>query len=333
MIDIKTWRGDLDNVHEWVGKADKGDPEAQYHIARYMLHKVELGEHDAEIVERAIDYLRSAAMNGYFHGIAAVELGELYSDGKHIPQDFAKAVMWFRNAAQNQNPIGYYRLGKCFFHGNGVQQDYAKAFDAFFKGAMINYAKSVVMLGDMIKEGLFGEAAPQYAVRLYLYAFNDAISVYEENKLWSDTYWYAGVRLGECYLRGRGVPKNIKEANRYFAEAVKHDDEYWRNDEIPELIDLMYAAPYREDEAATTDGTETAADSLPEMEFSAENFPSDNLEAYFYIVKYLLLNRKKSGEPYKRLAELYPQLPCFEPDPLFIEFCQWASEKYVESEK
>jgi TPR repeat protein len=333
MVDIKTWSGNLDNVPEWVERADKGDPEAQYHTAHYMLHNIELGEHDAEIVKRAIDYLRSSAMSGYFHGIAATELGELYFAGKHVPQDFAKAVMWYRNAAQNQNPIGYYHLGKCFSRGYGIKQDYAKAFDAFFKGAMINYAKSTIMLGDMIKDGLFGKPDPQYAVRLYRYAFNDAVSIYEENKFWSDTYWYAGVRLGECYLRGHGVPKNIKEANRYFAEAKKHDDEYWRNREKPALIDLMYAAPYPADEETTAVDAEIGAASFLDTEFSAESIPSDNLEAYFFIVKYLLLNRKKSGEPYKRLSELYPQLPCFESDPLFVEFCHRASKKYAKNEE
>jgi len=55
-------------------------------------------------------------------------LGNMYSDGKGVPQNYAKAVEWYRKAAKqgyvrSQNLLGFmYELGK------GVPQNYIVAY-------------------------------------------------------------------------------------------------------------------------------------------------------------------------------------------------------------
>lgn len=328
MGEFDKWLGKLDNVREWVEEAEKGDGEAQYHVAVHIFNEVDLSEDDTEIIERALGYLRKSAMSGYAQAVAAVELGELYYKGKHIPQDFQKALVWFRTAAQHLHPIGYYNLGECFFHGRGIPQDYAKAFDCYAKGALQNYTNAFIILGDMFKEGLFVERDPRYAVKLFYRVFDSDWGLYEKYDILTDAYGQACLRLGELYLHGSGVAKNVKEANRFFADAKKFDkDVGFMDNETPALLDLMHGAPYPENEAEDKNDIEVEARSWHDMEFDNENVPTDSLEAYFYIIEYLLLHREKSIEPYKCLAELYHKLFCFETDQPFVEFCQRASKK------
>jgi len=55
----------------------------------------------------------------------------MYRDGKGVPQDYEKAVMWFRKAAEQGDALGQASLG-CMYHlGKGIPQDYAKAY-AFY---------------------------------------------------------------------------------------------------------------------------------------------------------------------------------------------------------
>jgi hypothetical protein len=103
-------------------------------------------------------------------------------------------------------------------------------------------------------------------------------------------------------------------------------DALWLDNEDPALIDLARGAPYPEGETVADNGNEADDAPIPETGFSAENIPSDDLEAYFYIVKHLIMNSKESGEPYKYLAELYPRLTCFERDQPFIDYCRRVGE-------
>jgi hypothetical protein len=333
MGEFDIWLGKLDNVGEWVAKAENGDGEAQYHVAQHIFNEVELGTGDAEIIERGLDYLRKSAMSGYKQGIAADTLGDMYYKGKYVPQDFQKAVVWFRTAAQNLNPVGYYHLGVCFFHGYAVQQDYAKAFDSFAKGALIVFPENYLWLGKMIKNGLFAACDPEYEAKLYSSVFNYEWDFYKSYDMYSNTFWQVCLRLGECYLHGRGMAKNVKYANMYFDEAKKSkDDTHCGDEEDSILLDLANRAPYPENESQSNDTAPDKPLSWFEKEFDAANVPADSMGAYFYVIKYLIVNREKYGEPYELLAELYQKLPCFEKDQLFVEYCHWAGKKYKQSE-
>ena len=148
----------MSNLYEMIKKADARDAEAQYNAADHILQKISLDKNnpdDKEIIARAIEYLRNAAMDGYFQGVAALELGEQYYSGQYIEKDYRQAVIWFRTATQKRHPIGYYRLGCCFYHGHGISQSYAKAFDSFFKGALTGYINNYIKLGDHKKDLVF----------------------------------------------------------------------------------------------------------------------------------------------------------------------------------
>ena len=73
---------------------------------------------DAAANEVKLDY--KAAEQG--DAKAQVDLGICYCNGDGVPQDYTKAVKWFRKAAEQGNADGQYRLGVCCYGGMGVPE-------------------------------------------------------------------------------------------------------------------------------------------------------------------------------------------------------------------
>ncbi len=55
-------------------------------------------------------------------------LGRMYYDGKGVPQDYTKALKWFRMAAVQGNAEAQFFLGTMYGSGKGVSQNYIKAY-------------------------------------------------------------------------------------------------------------------------------------------------------------------------------------------------------------
>jgi hypothetical protein len=58
---------------------------------------------------------------------AQLELGQMYYEGKKVPQDYAEAARWYRKSAEQGNVHAQNLLGKRYEAGEGVPQDYAEA--------------------------------------------------------------------------------------------------------------------------------------------------------------------------------------------------------------
>ncbi len=54
-------------------------------------------------------------------------LGNMYHDGKGVPQDYAVAVGWYQNAADQGDAEAQYSLGLLYEKGRGVTQNYVLA--------------------------------------------------------------------------------------------------------------------------------------------------------------------------------------------------------------
>jgi len=68
------------------------------------------------------DELYDAGIN-YYEGINGVE------------QDYAKAVEYFREAAEQEHAKAQYYLGLCYLNGDGVEQDFQESIDWYEKAA------------------------------------------------------------------------------------------------------------------------------------------------------------------------------------------------------
>lgn len=58
-------------------------------------------------------------------------LGDLYSHGKIVPQDYKKAAKWYHLSAEQGNFSICALLEVLYYQGKGVKQDYKKAAHYF----------------------------------------------------------------------------------------------------------------------------------------------------------------------------------------------------------
>lgn len=65
-----------------------------------------------------IEELTAGAENG--DPQAQTRLAEHYADGNGVPQDWKKAVRWYRRAAEQGDACGQYRLALCYYNGGGL---------------------------------------------------------------------------------------------------------------------------------------------------------------------------------------------------------------------
>ena len=86
--------------------AEKGDTEAQYHLAvcYYYGKGVEMN------IPEAIEWYRKAADRG--HANAQCNLGICYEFGLGVNKDLSKAAYWYRKAAEQGNDIAKKALNK-----------------------------------------------------------------------------------------------------------------------------------------------------------------------------------------------------------------------------
>jgi TPR repeat protein len=55
-------------------------------------------------------------------------LGVNHDKGLGVPQDYAKAAIWYRKAAEQGDASSQYSLGLLYYGGQGVPQDYAESY-------------------------------------------------------------------------------------------------------------------------------------------------------------------------------------------------------------
>ena len=83
------------------------------------------GEGVPQDYSKAVQWFRKAADQG--DAGAQTNLGVMYNQGKGVPQDYAQAMQWYRKAADQGNAWAQSNLGGMYDEGQGVPQDYAKS--------------------------------------------------------------------------------------------------------------------------------------------------------------------------------------------------------------
>jgi len=80
-------------------------------------------------------------------------LGVMYAKGRGVPQDFQKALHWYRLAAEQGFAKAMANLGAMYSKGNGVPKDYAQAIHWYEEAAEQQLPEAQYNLGVMYKEG------------------------------------------------------------------------------------------------------------------------------------------------------------------------------------
>jgi TPR repeat protein len=133
---------------------------------------------------------------------AQYNLGVMYETGHGVPEDYAQAVSWFRQAADQGLAGAQFNLGVMYRNGDGVPQDYAQAVAWYRQAAEQRDADAQLSLGNAYH---FGQGVSQ--------DYAQAVSWYRQ----AADQGLAGAQysLGYAYEAGQGVPQDYVEAHKW----------------------------------------------------------------------------------------------------------------------
>ncbi|WP_392565987.1 tetratricopeptide repeat protein [Utexia brackfieldae] len=181
--------------------AEKGDSEAQYHLALAY----DSGQGVAVNHETAVYWYQKAAENGYLD--AMFNLAVSYDDGDGIKQDKAQAIFWYTKAAEQGDPDAQNNLAIIYEEGDGTDIDYDKAHDWYLKSAKQANSLAQFNLADFYYSGL-NQDQPNYVEAYAWYttaAKNNEIGAEQHQQavfaLLSDSQKVEAQQLAEHYLK------------------------------------------------------------------------------------------------------------------------------------
>ena len=281
-----TPNGDVEmDIDQVKTDAEKGDCDAQYALAMAYLFGWDV-EEDAELgyayLRKAVDNGQTEAMTlmvrlfmqGEYNGITSDEAAQLsikaakdsipdamlyaglaYMDGVSVPQDYAQAARYFRNAANKGNSEARVNLAYLHQEGLGVRKDETKAFKLYKTAAGADNLNARFHLGVCYEFGVgtvidHALAAEQYTIcagkgdpiamerlgHLYTIGFGDQpVDMERAFELFvqaaSSGVPSAMMMTGYCYLTGNGVEPDVTEARKWLKMAADND--------MPEAKELL----------------------------------------------------------------------------------------------
>jgi hypothetical protein len=152
-----------------------------------------------------LQQLKTLAAQG--HASAQTQLGQLYANGRGVPQDYATARGWYEKAAARGHAGAQAQLGQLYANGKGAPQDYQKARQWWEQAALQGSAQAQFNLGQLYANG---RGIPQ--------DYTAARGWYE--KAAAQGYAWAQAQLGQLYATGRGVPQDYATARGWYEKAA-----------------------------------------------------------------------------------------------------------------
>ncbi len=146
------------------------------------------------------------------HGSVAAErmLGTMYDKGTGVTEDPAKAVSWYKKAAQS-DPEAQFLLSHLTELGRGTAQNSDEATALLRESAAGGYLKAQQTLAYRLETGGGIHKDETEAALWYRRAAEKGDPLSQE-------------KLGEFLARGRGVDKNEKQAVEWFQKAANQGD-------------------------------------------------------------------------------------------------------------
>ena len=160
----------------------------------------------AEMVS-AVDQqqLMRLATQGY--ASAQNQLGELYANGRGVPQDYSTARKWYAKAAAQGHGWAQNQLGQLSADGLGVPQDYKQAHHWWEQAAAHGVSQAQYNLAQLYANG-----------RGVLQNYATARGWYE--KAAAQGHTWAQAQIGQLYANGQGVPKDYAAARKWYEKAA-----------------------------------------------------------------------------------------------------------------
>ena len=161
------------------------------------------GDHVPQDVKLAMSLFEKADALGNTE--APTDIGDIYFFGRGMPRDLAKAVDWYRKGTDRRSMHGMAQLAWCYLNGMGVDEDTGKARDLYLKMAQLGSDVGAYQLG-----WIFEHVQPtdhKQAMEWYLQAA-------------AKNYALARNNIGYMYEHGLGVKKDYATAAHWYEEAA-----------------------------------------------------------------------------------------------------------------
>ena len=148
---------DLDMAILWIERASEQGLESAAELLKLLKaakeHPFDLGVacFEKNDYKKAVLYFRIAAQQGDAN--AQFNLALCYSQGQGVEQDQSEAARWYRKAAEQGDAKAQYNLARCYEHGKGVEQDQAEAIRWYRAAAEQGDAKAQFSLAGFYFEG------------------------------------------------------------------------------------------------------------------------------------------------------------------------------------
>eukprot|EP01124_Arcella_intermedia_P027079 TRINITY_DN5224_c0_g1_i1.p1 TRINITY_DN5224_c0_g1~~TRINITY_DN5224_c0_g1_i1.p1 ORF type:complete len:331 (+),score=75.40 TRINITY_DN5224_c0_g1_i1:83-994(+) len=153
--------------------------------------------------EKALPQLQLSAKLG--DSEALCDIGYCFDKGYKVKRDKKKAFSFYESSAALNYPRGQSNLGYMYNTGEGVQEDINKALELFKTAADAGFPLAQSNLAEM-----FHEQKNPDCLHYFQLASNQG-------------YPPALFSLGEIYLKGKGVSKDIRKGLSYLEESVKRN--------------------------------------------------------------------------------------------------------------
>lgn len=115
--------------------------------------------------DRAALWFREAADNGIAN--ARYNLGVLYHQGLGVKRDLSRALYWYREASTLSHPEAQYNLGIAYIEGIGTDYNAPMAASYFERAANNGIMEAAYNLGLIYENGLLGDADTNRALLWY----------------------------------------------------------------------------------------------------------------------------------------------------------------------
>jgi uncharacterized protein len=310
---------DYKEAWKWYQKAaDQGEKVAQYNLRNIYdeaigcLRLPDYSEFKEErlramsVIEEALNGFHKVAEKG--HPFVQCQLGRIYRDGHGVSKNLSKAAEWYRKAAEQGDREAQKELGDIYYVGEDGVKDYREALKWYQKAAEAGDPSAGLRLGKMYRDG---EGVPKDKVLSYFWfilserfiALTELVELKknmtpEEMKEAANKTitWlrkaaeagnsYAGLRLGQMYRDGDGVPKDNVLSHFWFSLAMRDYGESevreLEKNMTPEEIKEVALKKLMRLKKAAEAGDSSAQKSLGEMYRDGDGVPKDNMLSYFW---------------------------------------------------
>ena len=165
--------------------------------------------YDQGLAEKYLPVFQELANKGY--AAAQYYLGNCYSNGEGVTQDYTEAVKWYRKAAEQGYATAQLILGVSYKGGIGVSKNGEKAVEWYTKAAEQGDALAQIFLGNMYYSGEGVTQDYTEAVKWYRKAAEQGATLAQNN-------------LGNCYYNGQGVTQDYTEAVKWYRKAAEREN-------------------------------------------------------------------------------------------------------------